>query len=133
MRIIDEEGYESIVKSSYTDPQPGLRRWNYKEQSVEFRRENRGKSITDSLRTMKIDPLALDSATEISPLPGLAGGLRDPLRAGIRVEFPKWRKRGKLIEYGSGVIRSLMRMKRNSWMVMRYERETPSWCESSPY
>jgi ferredoxin len=110
LNITDEERNVFNMVSSSTDSQAGLRRWNYKEQSVEFRRENRGKSITDNLRTIKIDPLALDSATEISPLPELAGGLRDPLRAGIKVEFPKWRKRGKLIEYGWGVIRSLIRM-----------------------
>jgi len=95
------------------DPNAGLRRWNYKRQTVEIRRENTGKNITDNLRTVKVDPLALDSATEILPLKVLAGGMNNPVRALFQLEIPKWLKRGKVMAYGGVLALNVIRM--NFW------------------
>ncbi len=101
------------MKKKYIDPNAGLRRWNYKDQTVELRRENPGKYITDNLKTVKVDPLALDGATEIQPLQELAGGLHKPHHTVLKVELPKWSNRGKLLEYGGNAGKSIARM--NVW------------------
>jgi Pyruvate/2-oxoacid:ferredoxin oxidoreductase delta subunit len=74
---------------------------------------NHGKRITDSLRTIKIEPETLDMYTEVSPLQMLPGVMSNVLMLALRIEVPKLKKRRKLGDYGLSVIKGLIRM--NLW------------------
>ena len=88
-----------------------LRLANSRKQTIELRRPNPGKEITDNLPTLRIDPEALDTYSEIDPLEEVVGVMRRKLTFGARIEIPKWGKRRKLTEYGwNGVILSLVKM-----------------------
>ncbi|MBN2282857.1 MAG: hypothetical protein JXO48_03105 [Deltaproteobacteria bacterium] len=86
-----------------------LRRYNISKQTVEFRRPNFGKAITDNLATISVDPDVLDMASETQPLLELIRPMAK-FHLVTKVEIPKLARRGKLIEYGWGVIRSLVMM-----------------------
>ena len=92
--------------------QPGRPRIaNPLKQRIDLRPPNSGKAITDNLPTVQIDPEALDMFSEIDPLEELISMMRRKIVFGIKVELPKWGRRGKLIEYGwAGVIFGLLRM-----------------------
>jgi Pyruvate/2-oxoacid:ferredoxin oxidoreductase delta subunit len=87
-----------------------LRRANPKHYTIEVRPENPGKAITDNLTTVRVDPEALDAFAEISPLPELPGVMRNKGLLIRRHELPKWKKRGKRIEYGWALLKGVLRM-----------------------
>jgi len=87
-----------------------LRRPRPWRQRYEPRPKNLGKSITDSLATTRVEPQTLDWYSEIQPLDELPGVMRNKLMLGIRLELPKWARRGKLREYGWGVTKTIFRM-----------------------
>jgi len=90
-----------------------LRKPNSWKQVIETRRDNPGKKITDSLSTVKTDPDTFDMYSEVAPLDELPGVMQNKAMLGFRVEFPKWARRRKLIDYGWEVIKSILRM--DSW------------------
>lgn len=104
-----------------------LRIGNRRTQRIELRPPNPGKEITDNLPTLQIDPEALDTYSEIDPLPELVGVMRDKLMFVIKIELPKWGMRGKVIEYGwDGVLLGLLQMNIGQFFAKRFisrERE----------
>ena len=86
-----------------------LRDYDIPRQAVTFRRPNYGKVITDSLLNVTIDSKTLDIASEMQPLSELIRPMH-LFYLTTRVEIPKWARRGKLIEYGWGIIRSMIQM-----------------------
>jgi len=108
---MDVGGPESLERSRIANP------WR---QAIELRRENPGKKITDNLPALEIDPAALDAHTEADLLPELPGAMVNKLMLVARLELPKWGRRGKLIEYGWGAGKSLLRM--DLWQPL-FERE----------
>jgi ferredoxin len=86
------------------------RRYNVRKQRVEPGRPNPGKVITDNLPTLRIDPQALDMYSDIHPLEELIEVMRNKWMLVTRMEIPKWSKRGKLHEYGWGLLRGILRM-----------------------
>lgn len=88
-----------------------LKKYSIIRQSVYTRPPNRGGAITDNLRTPKTDPEEMDLYTEIEPLRELIPLMSNKLWLILRIEIPKWFKRGKLIRYGGGMIGSIIRMK----------------------
>ena len=98
-----------------------LRISNSLKQRIDLRPPNPGKEITDNLSTLKIDPDALDAYSEIGPLEELIGVMRRKIIFGIKIELPKWGKRGKLFEYGwGGVIFGLVRMDIGQFFTKRF-------------
>jgi ferredoxin len=91
------------------DKENRLRRYDILRQRITLRRPNYGKAITDSLANISIDPLAIDMASEMQPLPELIRPMH-LFYLTTRVEIPKWARRGKLIEYGLGVMRTMLEM-----------------------
>lgn len=79
-------------------------------QTVRFRRPNPGKRITDNLPAVELDPDALDAFSEIDPVPELPGAMKNKLMLVARLEIPKWGKRGKIVAYGWGAGKGLLRM-----------------------
>ena len=69
-----------------------------------------GKIITDNLPTVRIDPETLDMFSEVNPLSELPGCMRDKTRLVYKIEFPKWARRNKLIDYGWGVFKGILKM-----------------------
>lgn len=57
--------------------QSRLRRTNLRKQVIEFRSPNRDKEITDNLPGMRIDPDALDLNSDVQPVDGIVGAMRD--------------------------------------------------------
>jgi hypothetical protein len=78
--------------------------------TVRFRRNNPGKRIADSLPALEIDPVAMDAFSEMDPLHELPGAMSNKFMVAVGLEIPKWGKRGKIIDYGWGVGKSLLRM-----------------------
>lgn len=93
-----------------SDEQNGLRKYIPRKQTVVLRPPNPGKTITDNLPTIEIDPETLDQFSEVQPLSELIGVMSDKVALVARVEMPKWRRRGKVIEYGWGAFKSVLRM-----------------------
>ena len=79
-------------------------------QEIRLRRLNPGKSITENLPALEIDAVALDAFSEIAPAPELPGAMVNKFMLVTRLELPKWSKRGKLIDYGWGAGKSILRM-----------------------
>lgn len=80
---------------------------------VKLRPENPGGSITDNLskiQNIRIDPETLDTYSEVMPLEELIEVMRHKLWLGAKLEIPKWGKRGKIVEYGWGVAKSVLKM-----------------------
>jgi ferredoxin len=92
-------------------PEDGLRHRQYdsRRQRITLRRPNYGKAITDSLPNIGMDTLVIDMSSEMEPLSALIP-IMHPLYIATLVEFPKLAKRGKLIEYGWGIVRSMLGM-----------------------
>ncbi|MBU0991027.1 MAG: hypothetical protein KJ737_00920 [Proteobacteria bacterium] len=88
----------------------GLTRYNVKKQKVEPRPPNPGKEITDKLSFVKLDPINIDLYSEINPLDELIVEMADKFALATLTEIPKWYKRNKLIKYGWGVSKSLLKM-----------------------
>jgi Pyruvate/2-oxoacid:ferredoxin oxidoreductase delta subunit len=86
------------------------RRYNTPKQSVELGRPNPGKEITDNLSTVRIDPEALDMYSETHPLDELIEVMRNKLILVTKMEIPKWSKRGKVREYGWGLLKGISKM-----------------------
>jgi ferredoxin len=87
-----------------------LRRANARKQTIELRRPNPGKEITDRLPTVRIDPNTLDLYSEVQPVDELVSAMRDKWTLVQKVEIPKWRRRNKLGEYGWGVSKGILKM-----------------------
>lgn len=104
------EAGEKIVKSEQDNSPGRLRRANPWKQTIDLRRENPGREITHNLPAMEIDPTALDAFSEIGPLPELPGAMANKFIVATRMELPKWGKRGKIIDYGWGAGKGLVRM-----------------------
>jgi ferredoxin len=98
------------MKASDKELSHRLRRANPWKQAIDLRRENLGKEITDNLPAMEIDPEALDAFSEMDPVPELPGAMVSKLMLVTKLELPKWGKRGKIIDYGWGAAKGLMRM-----------------------
>lgn len=79
-------------------------------QTIRFRRNNPGKRITDRLPALEIDPVAMDAFSEMDPLHELPGAMSNKFMVVVGLEIPKWGKRGKIIDYGWGVGKGLLRM-----------------------
>jgi len=90
--------------------QHALRKYSTWKQSVGLRRPNPGKSITDNLLTTRVEPDTLDLYSEIHPVKELINVMRNKLMLVLKVEIPKLGRRKKLIPYGWGVIRGLIKM-----------------------
>jgi len=86
-----------------------MRRYNKKEQLVEFRLANQGKAITDNLPNVRIDPDLLDLYSEIDPLPIAVGAMQDFKSLTMKIEIPKWSKRRKIKEYGWGTAKAILK------------------------
>jgi ferredoxin len=87
-----------------------LRRANSRKQTIELRPVNRGKEITDTLRTVRIDPDSLDLYSDVQPVDELVGAMKDKWMLVKKVEMPKWRRRQKLVDYGWGVTSGILKM-----------------------
>lgn len=87
-----------------------LRRANPRKQTIELRPPNRGKEITDNLRTVRIDPNSLDLYSDVQPVDELVGAMKDKWMLVKKVEIPKWRRRRKLVDYGWGVTSGILKM-----------------------
>lgn len=104
-------GTESTDKRSGMDGAGSrLRISNSRKQTIDLRPPNPGKEITDNLSTLRIDPEALDTYSEIDPLEELIEVMRNKWMLVTKVEIPKWSKRGKLREYGWGVSKGILKM-----------------------
>jgi ferredoxin len=86
------------------------RDYDVPRQNVKLRRPNYGKAITDSLPTIRIDPMVLDMASEILPLAELIRPM-NKFYLTVKIELPKWIRRRKLVAYGWGMTRYLLYMK----------------------
>ena len=86
-----------------------LRKYNVPKQTVEFRRPNYGKAITDGLTTVEVHPELLDMVSEMDPLSDLIIPMHKFYLI-TKTEAPKWARRGKLIEYGWGSFKSILVM-----------------------
>ncbi len=84
-----------------------LRRANPRKQTIDLRRPNPGKEITDHLPTVSVEPDTLDLYAEVQPVDELVGAMRDKWMLVGKVEIPKWRRRKKLKDYGWGVAKGL--------------------------
>ena len=103
-----------------------LRKYNPRKQSVGLRRPNPGKSITDNLVTTRVNPETLDLYSEVPPVDELIGVMRNKPMLVWKVEVPKWGKRNKLIPYGWGVTRSILRMGLEQFFPRRFVWKTKS-------
>ena len=79
-----------------------LLRLNSEKRTIERRRKNLGKSITDNLPTVEVDPKTLDLYSTVDPLPVIMDAMQPLPRLIRQLEYPKWVKRGKVGLYGWG-------------------------------
>jgi len=78
------------------EPDENLLWVNPKTGTIEPRRKNHGKVITESLPTIEVDGIAMDLYSNVEPMPrgpGVNDSLMDLL---INIEYPKMAKRNKL-------------------------------------
>ena len=104
-----------------------LRKANPWKQRIDIRPDNPGRDITNNLPALEIEPAALDASSEIDPLPELPGAMAGKLTLVAKLEVPKWRKRGKIVDYGFGAGNTL------ALVDGKLELEVPSGDESHLY
>lgn len=81
-----------------------MRRYHPWRKVISLRPENKGKAITDSLRTLDIDAETLDLASELEPLSTEGIPFFENFGAlMVRTEFPKWRRHGQFWRYFRGI------------------------------
>ena len=97
-----------------------MRRYHPWRQKIELRTPNRGKAITDSLTTVTLDPVAMDLAAELEPLPRVVHFLANFPATMLRLEAPKWARRHQLGHYGGGIMGGILRMQSSQALANRF-------------
>ena len=88
-----------------------MRRYHPWRQQIELRPRNRGKTITDQLPTVDVDPTVLDIAAQIKPLTREGVPFfRSFWAVMLRVAFPSWIRRGLFWRYFRGIFGPDLRM-----------------------
>lgn len=81
-----------------------MRRYHPWRKVISLRPQNKGKAITDRLKTVEIDVQTLDLASELQPLSEEGTHFFHNFGAVmVRSEFPKWRRHGQFWRYFRGI------------------------------
>jgi hypothetical protein len=103
-----------------------MRRYLPWRQKIELRQTNRGKAITDGLKTVAVDPAVIDIASEIEPLPVEGMPFFGNFNAVMwGIEFPKWRQRGLFWRYFTGIFGPAFYVNRIQPLANRFRVTSP--------
>ncbi len=107
-----------------------MRRYHPWRQQIELRPPNRGKTITDNLPTVDVDPAVLDVAAQINPITREGVPFfRSFWAVMLRVAFPAWLRRGLFWRYFKGIFGPDLRMDLTQGFANRFRVASEPQCD----
>jgi len=109
-----------------------MRRYLPWRRQIELRPPNPGKTITDNLPTVEVDPNVLDIAAQINPLTREGTPFfRSFWATMFRVSFPSWLRRGLFWRYFTGIFGSDLRMDLTQGFANRFRVAPRPRCDAA--